>query len=79
VDDEKEGGPRGPEGGGGWVTHGSRGMGVTEDDMMGAGPTLAKHRVVENDGSVRASLIRVLRSRPSKSCIHDFGPPPPSA
>jgi hypothetical protein len=47
-----------------------------EDDMMGAGPTLAKHGVAENDGSARAPLIRALRSRPSESCIHDSGPPP---
>jgi hypothetical protein len=25
VDDEKEGGPRGPTRGGGWMTHGSKG------------------------------------------------------
>jgi hypothetical protein len=32
------------------MTHGSRGKVVLEDDMMGEGPTLAKHRVAENDG-----------------------------
>jgi hypothetical protein len=51
VDDEKGGGPRGPKGGGGRVTHGSRRKVVLEDDKTGEGPTLAKHGVAENDGS----------------------------
>jgi hypothetical protein len=50
VDDEKEGGPRGPKRGGGWVTHGSRRKVVLEDDMTREGPTQAKHRATENDG-----------------------------
>jgi hypothetical protein len=33
------------------MTHGSGGKAVLEDDMTGEGPTLAKHGVVENDGS----------------------------
>jgi hypothetical protein len=58
------------------MTHGSRGKAVLEDDMMGEGPTQAKHRAAKNDGITRASLIRALRSRPSKSCLPDSGPPP---
>jgi hypothetical protein len=49
VDDEKEGGPRGPKRGGRWMTHGSRGKAGKEDDMTGEGPTQAKHRAAEND------------------------------
>jgi hypothetical protein len=52
VDDEKEGGPHGPKSGGGWVTHDSRRKVVLGDDKTGEGPTLAKHKVAENDGSV---------------------------
>jgi hypothetical protein len=58
VDDEKEGGPHGPKRGGGWMTHGSRRKVVLEDDMMGEGPTQAKHRAAEKDGIVQAPLIR---------------------
>jgi hypothetical protein len=32
------------------VTHGSRRKVVLEDDKMGEGPTLAKHRAAEKDG-----------------------------
>jgi hypothetical protein len=46
----REGGPRGPKRGGGWMTHGSRRKVALEDDMMGEGPTQAKHRAAENDG-----------------------------
>jgi hypothetical protein len=51
--------------------------GGLEDDMMGEGPTQAKHRAAEKDGSAQAPLIRARRSRPSESCIRDSGPPPP--
>jgi hypothetical protein len=60
VDDEKEGGPCGPKSGGGWVTHGSRGKVGLEDDKMGEGPMLAKHRATGKDGVVQAPLIRAL-------------------
>jgi hypothetical protein len=49
--------------------------GGLEDDMTGEGPTQAKHGVVGNDGIARVSLIRVLRSQPSESCVRDSGPP----
>jgi len=57
VDDETGKGPPGRKSGGGQMTHGSRGKAVLEDDMMGEGPTLAKHRAAEKDGIVQASLI----------------------
>jgi hypothetical protein len=53
------------------------GKAVLEDDMMGEGPTLAKHRAAEKEGIVQATLIRARRSQPLKSCIRDSGPPPP--
>jgi hypothetical protein len=49
-----------------------------EDDIMGEGPTLVKHRAAEKDGIERASLIRALRSRSLGSCAPDSGPPPPA-
>jgi hypothetical protein len=60
----------------GWMTHGSKRAEAMEDDMIGAGPMLAKHGVDENDEDAQAPLIRVLKSWPSKSCICDSGPPP---
>jgi hypothetical protein len=51
VDDETGKGPSGRKSGGGKMTHDSGGKAVLEDDMMGEGPTLAKHRVAGNDGS----------------------------
>jgi hypothetical protein len=62
--------------GGGWMTRGSKRAEAMEDDMTGAGSTLAKHGVAENDEDAQAPLIRALKSWPSKSCICDSGPPP---
>jgi hypothetical protein len=58
-------------------THSKRAEAM-EDDMMGAGSTLAKHGVSENDEDAQTPLIQALKSWPSKvvSAIHD--PPPPS-
>jgi hypothetical protein len=58
VDDEKEGRPRRPKSGDGWVTHRSRRKVALEGDTTGEGPTQAKHRATENDESARAPLIR---------------------
>ena len=58
------------------MTHGIGGKAVLEDDMMGEGPTLAKHRETEKDAIVQVPLIWVRRSGPLESCIRDSGPPP---
>jgi hypothetical protein len=71
-----EKGPSGRKTMGGYMTHGSRGKAVLEDDMAGEGPMLAKHRATWKDGIAQALLIRVLRSRPSESCVPNFRPPP---
>jgi hypothetical protein len=57
------------------MTHGSRRKVVLEDDMMGEGPTQAKHRAAENDGMPSAvdpgaKISAVGKLRP------DSGPPP---
>jgi hypothetical protein len=60
MDDEMGKGPCGPKRGGEWVTHGGRRKVALEGDMMGEGPTQAKHRAAEHDGIARAPLIRAL-------------------
>jgi hypothetical protein len=56
-----------------------QGKGGKGDDMTGEGPTRVKGRVAERDEAAHEPLIRAPRSWPSESCIHDSGPPPPSA
>ena len=58
------------------MTHGSRRKVVLEDDKMGEGPTLSKHRAVEKDRIVQASLIWAPRSWPPESFTWELGPPP---
>jgi hypothetical protein len=58
------------------MTHGSRGKVAPEDDIMGEGPMLVKHRVAEENGITRVPLIWALGSRPLGSCASDSGPPP---
>jgi hypothetical protein len=69
-------GPPGLKSGEGQMTHGNRGKVAPKDDITGEGPTLVKHRAAEEDGIMRAPLIRALRSRLLGSCAPDSGPPP---
>jgi hypothetical protein len=50
-------GPPGLKRGDGHMTHGNRGRVALEDGIMGKGPTLVKHRAVEEDGITRVPLI----------------------
>jgi hypothetical protein len=59
------------------MTHDSRGKAGRKTTRRGSGPTLAKHQAAEKGRVIQASLIWVCRSRPSKRCILDSGPPPP--
>jgi hypothetical protein len=45
--------------------------------MMGAGSTLAKHGVSENDEDAQTPLIQELKSWPSKDASAIPDPPPP--
>jgi hypothetical protein len=58
------------------MRHDSRGKAGRKMTRRGSDPTLANHRAVEKGRLVQAPLIWVRRSRPSKRCILDSGPPP---
>jgi hypothetical protein len=60
------------------MTHSSGREVVLEDDMVGGGPTLAKHRATERVETNPASLIRNGNLSRQKLHLRFQTPPPPA-